>query len=553
MEHYFQTNKEFRAVRWRTAEGREWTSIRNIYHASYMLRAPLASSNPYPYKPLDRIRNEIRLPRKSKPSKVDGQVNCTLSHASLDEKPQYEALSYTWCDESGDAGLNKTIIVDGHVISVTKNLEAASLRQLFTGEDERTLWVDALCINQADVPERNEQVGKMEIVYHEAIRMVTWLGEVYNQSRSAFKLLRLFLKNGIKETVYNGVEPADPHEAAPESVVQDTYAVIRLFNRQYWQPSWVVQEVALAKRVVLRCGSDSLSWEDIDSILKALAQEAVLIDSKCILQHRSWASLMNVVTSIVIEEKYLSLLAKNKAPADHKILPSWVPIWANKNIAEKIRIDCYDYPHNTFNASGTGSTADAYLLPNHVLGVAAAGQAIPDFVDEEFNFVPVFDTLMAALLLHRPSRHHGASITPPEKIKEMEEITLADIKIALSIYKPWDKILFLILGDLAKPVIELEKRKAEVNIWNIAPQCRKRRFIVVDGKECEIGPQGAEVGDHIVAILGYRVPLILRERKEEEDGEYRNVGDAFLQGYMEGKAVKDIKDGIRGFESFELH
>ena len=35
---------------------------------------------------------------------------------------------------------------------------------------------DALCINQADVEERNHQVGLMEFVYRRAARVLVWLG-----------------------------------------------------------------------------------------------------------------------------------------------------------------------------------------------------------------------------------------------------------------------------------------------------------------------------------------------------------------------------------------
>ena len=647
MEQYFQNDEEG-AVR-RTAVGREWINIRNVYDASNVLRAPLASSNRYPYRPLDLSCNEIRLLRKSDSPKVGGQVSYTLSHVSLNENPQYEALSYTWCDEKGDAGLNMSIIVDGNAILVTKNLKAA-LGQLFTDQDEKTLWVDALCINQADVLERNEQVGKMKIVYQEATGVVAWLGEEYNESRNAFKLLRSFLTNGIKETVYDGTEPADPHEAAPESVVKDTYAIIKLFNRQYWQRSWVAQEVTLAKRVIFHCGSDSISWEDMDRILKALAKEAVLISNaflstpvghllwhlfssgpkqvvrkenadeeelttlhQALVRHRlkkatdprdkiysllgiipsgiqarvpvdysleSRVLFQNIATFIVTEEKDLSILSENKTASDHEVLPSWVPNWANTNSADKLRIDRNNYPHNSFNASRAVTTAEAYLLPNHLLRVkgirlgtiTAAGTAMPDFVDEEFNFTPVFDTLYEWwLLFYSTGRrdiigrcsfvdivNYGDSCEPvshlaPENIKEIEEMTLANIKIAFSIYKPWDRTLLPALGDLENPATEPEKRKAETNIWNIAPNCRKRKFIVVDGKECGIGPQGVEVGDHIVVVLGCRVPIILRERKGEEYGGYRNVGDAFLPGYMEGKALRDIENGTREFDSFELH
>jgi hypothetical protein len=38
------------------------------------------------------------------------------------------------------------------------------------------LWVDALCINQSNMLEQNEQVGKMMQIFRKAISVHTWLG-----------------------------------------------------------------------------------------------------------------------------------------------------------------------------------------------------------------------------------------------------------------------------------------------------------------------------------------------------------------------------------------
>jgi hypothetical protein len=72
---------------------------------SHICRIPPISSNHYPYLPLDPSRDEIRLIHKSEPFEVEGLINCTLNHVSLDQNPVYEALSYTWGDEDGDAHL----------------------------------------------------------------------------------------------------------------------------------------------------------------------------------------------------------------------------------------------------------------------------------------------------------------------------------------------------------------------------------------------------------------------------------------------------------------
>ena len=86
---------------------------------------------------------------------------------------RYEALSYTW----GASTEGHTILLNGGVpINVTDNLYQA-LRRLRYVSKVRTLWVDALCINQADTVERADQVGQMGLIYKAATCVNVWLGE----------------------------------------------------------------------------------------------------------------------------------------------------------------------------------------------------------------------------------------------------------------------------------------------------------------------------------------------------------------------------------------
>jgi hypothetical protein len=59
---------------------------------------------------------------------------------------------------------------------VTTNLEVA-LRYLRHQKAHKVLWVDALCINQEDIKERNYQVRTMRDIYVAAEKVVVWLGE----------------------------------------------------------------------------------------------------------------------------------------------------------------------------------------------------------------------------------------------------------------------------------------------------------------------------------------------------------------------------------------
>ncbi|PWY93145.1 hypothetical protein BO94DRAFT_583385 [Aspergillus sclerotioniger CBS 115572] len=96
------------------------------------------------YTPLDPTEHEIRL-ASILPGRWSDEVSCKLESVSLDDKPIYEALSYTW----GDPSDKVAITLEGVDFSVTKNLHMA-LRRLRHAESTRRIWVDAFCINQSD-------------------------------------------------------------------------------------------------------------------------------------------------------------------------------------------------------------------------------------------------------------------------------------------------------------------------------------------------------------------------------------------------------------------
>ena len=66
-----------------------------------------------------------------------------------------------------------SITCNGYRILITRNLFLA-LRGLRKA-DKRVLWVDQLCIEQANVAERNHQVGIMLQIY-QMLQDITWAG-----------------------------------------------------------------------------------------------------------------------------------------------------------------------------------------------------------------------------------------------------------------------------------------------------------------------------------------------------------------------------------------
>lgn len=135
-----------------------------------------ANDNSFPCRLYDDLTlasaNSIRV-LDVLPAKRDDEVRTTLRVVSLDSDPVYEALSYTW----GKPDDQKAIKVnDDYDLPVTNNLFRA-LRNLRDDSETRTLWVDAICINQADVDECNRQVNLVGLIYQTAVCVDIWLGE----------------------------------------------------------------------------------------------------------------------------------------------------------------------------------------------------------------------------------------------------------------------------------------------------------------------------------------------------------------------------------------
>jgi hypothetical protein len=63
-------------------------------------------------------------------------------------------------------------------LQVTTNLELA-LRHLRRENRARTLWIDALCINQENKDEKTIQIQRMQWIYANASPIVVWLGDYH--------------------------------------------------------------------------------------------------------------------------------------------------------------------------------------------------------------------------------------------------------------------------------------------------------------------------------------------------------------------------------------
>ncbi|KAG7286822.1 hypothetical protein NEMBOFW57_009139 [Staphylotrichum longicolle] len=193
-------------------------------------------------------------------------------------------------DGDGDAGRGKGEEGPWYELQVTVNL-ALALRYLRLDKTVRTVWVDALCINQGDAAEKDEQVQRMDLVYANASGVVVWLGAYHGiagarsqgceqeeeeggecehraQIRDAFRLIWLVSGWRVLAGFYLGKEKKEMLQKARPGMRD-------MFKRGWWERLWVVQEVALATGPIrIQCGHYTCTFDNFRSALYTILGDA---------------------------------------------------------------------------------------------------------------------------------------------------------------------------------------------------------------------------------------------------------------------------------------
>jgi hypothetical protein len=216
------------------------------------------------YAKLQLKENQFRLLEVEGGTKSD-EIRCRLFVTSMGDKSivSYEALSYVW----GEQHQRLTVMVNDHAFPVTTNLEAA-MRHLRFPSRNRTIWADAVCINQDDINEVNVQVGQMDKIYYNAQSAAVWLGEASSDSDYALEILQ-------KLSLDLFIPPKILLKKTGERDESHITALKSLFKREYWNRLWVIQEISVAKSATLYCGKASARYhsraEVQDRVIRALS------------------------------------------------------------------------------------------------------------------------------------------------------------------------------------------------------------------------------------------------------------------------------------------
>ena len=276
------------------------------------------------YNHLDRTRDEIRLLRlppkyrtNATPRSLDGlresKIFCTLERADLRQCPPFEALSYAW----GDCNDTLPILLDGFHFQITRNLYSA-LENLQYEDKDRLLWIDALCINQLDVVERNDQVGHMHDIYSIATRVIVWLAEASERHLYAMDLIELMARDKALH-ILPSLEPhVDVHGMDLSSSTLRS-SLVSFFELPWWWRVWTVQEFVLGGDVVFECGTRILSESSMTDFLDNLKGH---VKSCCRQGHHLNEEVHHSNNSSVmsVKNRYEALLKARKLQGTERFL-----------------------------------------------------------------------------------------------------------------------------------------------------------------------------------------------------------------------------------------
>lgn len=221
------------------------------------------------------------------PKKLNGCIQIHLWEPT--KVVPYRCLSYTW----GDQTEKYSILVNGRQMEVGRNLytflELAQLKF-----PAKSLWIDAICINQSDFEEKSLQVQRMGIIFSRALEVVIWLGN----EQVIGKLFDLVLQpqNVLNDHIHDyGFEHLD-------------LALEEFSNHPYWSRAWITQEIMLAERLILLCGVFEIGVHTLEMYLNDL-------------WHRKWGHLPDEKEDITgsagrIMTIFITLIRKRKMPEE---------------------------------------------------------------------------------------------------------------------------------------------------------------------------------------------------------------------------------------------
>lgn len=205
------------------------------------------------HTPLGTDEHYIRL-LKFDSTAPEKPLKFSLITCKFAEKPAHNSLSYEW----GTVAADQLILVNDRPFFIRENLHSFLKALATSAYRENYFFADAICINQVDISERNAQVQRMGDLYAQAENVLVWLGHSTAESDFVFDVCIDSVASSTIVTTKLGEQKA--RIEALDFNAPDGQALDTVYQRSYWTRLWIIQELFLARNIILFCGSKSTTW-----------------------------------------------------------------------------------------------------------------------------------------------------------------------------------------------------------------------------------------------------------------------------------------------------
>jgi hypothetical protein len=229
--------------------------------------------NKFEYAPLLQPIKQFRL-LSFETSSSETDLSCRLQSFDLTDCPEYYALSYVY----GDPSIRESILINGKEGDVNKHGWRTLHQARAQASTGSYFWLDAICINQNDHQEKAIQVSKIAQIFTSAVEAWMCFGPEQDDSDFLFQTLQSFLLRSYAHPA--AATPTEKSDELQRRTVSwlvslgeefDRFAnALKAFGRRpFFSRVWIYQELYLATKVVMICGTATTDMVALKDIVKA--------------------------------------------------------------------------------------------------------------------------------------------------------------------------------------------------------------------------------------------------------------------------------------------
>ncbi|RMX87150.1 hypothetical protein D0869_02563 [Hortaea werneckii] len=472
------------------------------------------------WKPLDKEKREIRILLLQPSEEEDDALYADLEIVSLDNEPEYKAISYVW----GDATDTTVMFMNGgKVIEITRSL-AAALRRFRDSRNFAALWADAVCINQADLWERADQVRIMDKIYASAIQVNVWLGR---DALSSILDQALSLRHADSLAMLNLLQDVGQMKAAVE-------AKNLAFKSELCE---ILEEYSH-----LSCQNDQ------DRVYSLLGLSSALCNFPIDYQKTTEEVYLNFAIFCIANEGPETVFLSSTCSEEPSKLPSWVPDWRRRSSGIFARFSDSAKLHAACPAALQG-LGFGYIKADRVkLGISA-------FIVDRLDKCAPTSTDIGIL-----DEEHF-------KTKELNTVLAKIFRKWQTFFRAFqDNLLQILFCNVSRGLDAQPREMTRADFetverfWTAIEDARASEEDILRGRDrlllqqCVLIAQlfltssgqpgnamrGVQAGDLVALFPGCRIPFIIRPAEGmAEQKTFRLISPCYVHGMMYGEALWD--------------